>query len=203
MDFKTLPIVLSFLLLFSLCVAGWPSLKFGNDIIESLEKEVKVVKSSVKFAKLKLWTNCGQASDPIVVKNLTLSPQPVRVPGNITVSGAVIFKENLVSPISVKVTMEAKEFFWITLPCEDNVGSCSYANVCAMMPPSQQCPPQLVKIGLQCKCPVKAGTYVVPPLSVALPKPPISVPATTLKVKAEFSHKEQALGCYQLEFAVN
>ena len=45
---------------------------------------------------------------------------------------------------------------WETVPCIDNVGSCLYEDICELMSHIPTCPPQLVAIGLNCKCPVAA-----------------------------------------------
>lgn len=45
---------------------------------------------------------------------------------------------------------------WIPLPCIDQMGSCSYGDICQLLEQVTQCPPQLTAISIDCKCPIKA-----------------------------------------------
>lgn len=45
--------------------------------------------------------------------------------------------------------------FWIGVPCIGNVGSCTYDNVCPLLP----CPPSFVENGIPCQCPIPKVCY--------------------------------------------
>ena len=47
-------------------------------------------------------------------------------------------------------------FLWIDVPCINNIGSCHYDDLCAVIPfpPSQPCPEPFLTLGLPCNCPV-------------------------------------------------
>lgn len=49
--------------------------------------------------------------------------------------------------------------FWVKIPCVEQLGSCSYENVCNMIdeciPPGEPCPEPLHTLGLPCHCPFK------------------------------------------------
>jgi ganglioside GM2 activator len=47
-------------------------------------------------------------------------------------------------------------FFWIDVPCVDNVGSCDYEDLCADIPfpPGDPCPEPFLSLNLPCNCPV-------------------------------------------------
>ncbi|XP_064637910.1 phospholipid-transporting ATPase VD-like [Lineus longissimus] len=108
------------------------------------------------------WRNCGAATDPLQLKNLTISPDPVKLPGKITVSAGLTLKSDAKSPIKVSLTLKKKVFgVWIEIPCIDNVGSCVYEDVCDMLPKTP-CPDPLVKYGIPCHCPFKSGSYYLP-----------------------------------------
>jgi ganglioside GM2 activator len=48
--------------------------------------------------------------------------------------------------------------FYITVPCVDNVGSCTYNDICKDW--AQVCP-QYAKFGIPCTCPIPANTYTI------------------------------------------
>lgn len=49
---------------------------------------------------------------------------------------------------------------WIQLPCIDQLGSCTYDDVCSILdeliPPGTPCPEPLLTYGIPCHCPFKA-----------------------------------------------
>lgn len=53
------------------------------------------VKGQYKFS------NCGAATDPIQLKNLVITPHPMKAPGFADFALTVDFSENLVNPIQV------------------------------------------------------------------------------------------------------
>ncbi|KAK7486629.1 hypothetical protein BaRGS_00022154 [Batillaria attramentaria] len=55
-------------------------------------------------------------------------------------------------------------FFWVTVPCISDVGSCTYDDACALLSGAfgadgTQCPQQLVDNNVPCACPFQAGSY--------------------------------------------
>lgn len=61
---------------------------------------------------------------------------------------------------------------WIQLPCIDQLGSCTYNDVCSILdeliPPGTPCPEPLLTYGIPCHCPFKA-VRPCPALTLALP----------------------------------
>ena len=49
---------------------------------------------------------------------------------------------------------------FVKIPCVDNFGSCSYDDLCQLLE-QVQCPGPIVKIGIDCKCPLKAVRFLV------------------------------------------
>lgn len=49
---------------------------------------------------------------------------------------------------------------WIQLPCIEQLGSCTYDDVCSILdeliPPGTPCPEPLLTYGIPCHCPFKA-----------------------------------------------
>ncbi|XP_076445653.1 ganglioside GM2 activator-like [Babylonia areolata] len=95
-----------------------------------------------------------------------LSPYPVPVPGDLSVSGSLRLNRNATGSVSLDVTIERYVgFFWLSVPCISNVGSCTYNDACGLLETNYgagsgvACPPQVTSTGLRCTCPFPAGTY--------------------------------------------
>ena len=56
------------------------------------------------------WKMCGSKTDAIQLKTLSIAPDPIRVPGNVTVafSGSVNYPEPITGPIEVSSQMPMK-----------------------------------------------------------------------------------------------
>ena len=55
--------------------------------------------------------------------------------------------------IKMEVKLEKDIIFgWVTIPCIDGLGSCTYDNVCDMIH-ADQCPPEFIAHDIPCKCP--------------------------------------------------
>ncbi|BFZ15056.1 hypothetical protein BsWGS_18094 [Bradybaena similaris] len=113
------------------------------------------------------YTNCADPNSEIVVPgNLSISPDPIHIPGVIVGSGTVTVKSLFGSPVKAQLEVWKEVFgVWVKAPCIDQFGSCSYDDFCQIVNPPT-CPPELVKIGLNCKCPFAAGSWNVPPVAV-------------------------------------
>lgn len=68
---------------------------------------------------------------------------------------------------------------WIQLPCIDQLGSCTYNDVCTILdnliPPGTTCPEPLLTYGIPCHCPFKA-VRLKPPAGTM----PAVLPGTTV-----------------------
>ena len=53
--------------------------------------------SSLEFS----YTNCGPNDDPVKIKRLSLMPNPLQIPGNVTASADVSVDENITGPLTV------------------------------------------------------------------------------------------------------
>ena len=56
------------------------------------------------------WKMCGSKSDAIQIKTLSVAPDPIKLPGNITLafSGSIISPEPITAPIEVRQHMSMK-----------------------------------------------------------------------------------------------
>lgn len=120
------------------------------------------------------WNNCDRAKDPVLFRSLSLLPDPVLFPGNMTFGFEVRTSVPLNDPQKVEIIVE-KELagFWVKVPCVEELGSCTYEDICQVLdtfiPPGQPCPEPLHTYGLPCHCPIKAGIYSLPRTEFILP----------------------------------
>ncbi|CAH1778277.1 unnamed protein product [Owenia fusiformis] len=124
------------------------------------------------------WGNCGSSSDPIQVHNFTLSPDPIKLPGDVQAGFSVTFKESFGAPLQAKLEIKKKVLVWIPIPCVDNIGSCTYDDVCSFIPlsPGDPCPYPLSDYGIPCTCPFPAGNFYLPPATYYLDPSSLKIP---------------------------
>lgn len=120
------------------------------------------------------WKNCGKPEDPAGLKTLSLSPDPISIPGDLTAEASGATSVELSAPLLLNVTLEKEVAgFWVTIPCVEEMGSCRYEDACDLLnqliPPGQDCPEPLHSYGLPCRCPFKAGSYSLPKTDFTLP----------------------------------
>lgn len=148
------------------------------------------------------WRNCGPTSDPLKLRKLSVSPQELRFPENIRLSVDADLRAEAEQPIRVSVTMKRKvAWWWLTVPCEGVVGSCSFADVCPLiqgyLPAGPGCPEEFTARNLPCRCPFKKDTYSVSNLPLYLP--PISLPSWLVNgryfIKANIWSGRSHFGC--------
>lgn len=147
------------------------------------------------------FKNCADPSREILVPtDINLRPDPIRIPGNITVSGKLSIKSNFGSPLKVSVVIYKQILgLWIKVPCKNNIGSCTYSDVCPMLE-DQTCPPQLIKIGLPCQCPFPGGDFNLEPFDISISRSlPVKVKGG-VKIHMEASYKNSLVTCGDLQF---
>ncbi|XP_075902700.1 ganglioside GM2 activator [Nelusetta ayraudi] len=156
------------------------------------------------------WKNCGQEDDPAVLTSLSLSPDPIIIPGDLSAAASGSTKVELSTPLSVNVTVEKEVAgFWVKVPCVEKVGSCHYPDACAILdeliPPGQECPPPLSVYELPCHCPFKAGSYSLPQTDFDVPH--IDMPSWmtngNYRVQAVLGANGKELGCVKMALALH
>ncbi|XP_034038191.1 ganglioside GM2 activator-like [Thalassophryne amazonica] len=155
------------------------------------------------------WKNCGQPDDPSVLKSLSLSPDPINIPGSLTASASGSTSVALTAPLALNVTME-KELagIWVKIPCVEQVGSCHYPDVCDLLnlviPPGQDCPEPMHTYGLPCHCPFKAGSYSLPQSDFYLPfmDLPYWLTNGNYRLQGMLGSQTRELGCIQVSLAI-
>ncbi|XP_056425451.1 ganglioside GM2 activator-like isoform X2 [Hyla sarda] len=156
------------------------------------------------------WENCDSGDLPGTIKSLSISPDPVSMPGDVTVSLVLNTDVSLSSPLQIKITAE-KELLgeWLTVPCVDKFGSCTYTDICELLDsffkPGQQCPGPLATYGLPCHCPFKAGSYALPTTTFKIPN--LSLPSWmadgSYRVTGVLTHNNKEIGCAKFTFSLS
>ncbi len=91
--------------------------------------------------------------------------------------------------------------FWIKVPCTNNIGSCTYQNICQDW--ATACPGFFAKFGIPCTCPIPGSTYTIPDLTgdVDATLPPDA--SGDFRVFADLlSGSAGQLGCLQFEIGL-
>ncbi|XP_021372401.1 ganglioside GM2 activator-like [Mizuhopecten yessoensis] len=194
-----LPLVIADTLKFHPRARGQGSSKMMTGDLAFLEK---LLVGSHKATMLKdfVFKNCGGNTGSVF--NLTITPDPIRFPGTLTISATVDLKQEISAPLTVVLDMK-KDFRgdWIDIPCIANVGSCTYSSLCSDLDMAT-CPEELKNAGIDCRCPFKAKTYKVSSLSI-----PVNAAAFLsgdFKVKAlvTFGDGGKYSQCIDVQFSV-
>uniref|UniRef100_A0A3Q0S704 Ganglioside GM2 activator n=1 Tax=Amphilophus citrinellus TaxID=61819 RepID=A0A3Q0S704_AMPCI len=156
------------------------------------------------------WKNCGQLDDPAVLKTLSVSPDPISIPGDLTASASGSTSVELSAPLALNVTLEKEVAgFWVKVPCLEEVGSCHYQDACdilnQLIPPGQDCPEPLHTYGLPCRCPFKAGSYSLPQSDFYLPNVDLPYWLTNgnYRVQGVLGSQGKELGCLELTLSIH
>ncbi|GFO33350.1 ganglioside gm2 activator [Plakobranchus ocellatus] len=110
------------------------------------------------------------SSDIITVNWAHVYPEPLQIPGDMSLSVSVTVNQPISGDLTADVTISRKlGMMWLDLPCVKTslgrLGSCSYHKFCdvlAQANATSTCPNILVSNKLPCICPIKAGTYTIP-----------------------------------------
>ncbi|CAH2276064.1 ganglioside GM2 activator-like [Pelobates cultripes] len=155
------------------------------------------------------WANCDAESLPGKIKSLTLHPDPITIPGDVSIATVLSTNVPVESPLKIAITAE-KELFgeWVKVPCLDNLGSCTYDDACsildALIQPGQECPEPLRTYDLPCHCPFKKGSYSLPDTSIKIPN--LSLPSWlasgNYRVTGVMSHENEEIGCAKFTFSL-
>ncbi|XP_035525238.1 ganglioside GM2 activator [Morone saxatilis] len=156
------------------------------------------------------WKNCGQPDAPAVLKTLTLSPDPISIPGELTAAASGSTSVELNAPLALNVTLEKEVAgFWVKIPCLEELGSCHYSDACdvlnQLIPPGQDCPEPLHTYGLPCHCPFKAGSYSLPQSDFYLPNMDLPYWLTNgnYRVQGVLGSQGKELGCLKIALSLH
>ncbi|XP_028315550.1 ganglioside GM2 activator [Gouania willdenowi] len=155
------------------------------------------------------WNNCAGPDAPAVLKSLSVAPDPILIPGDVTASASGSTTVELKAPLSVNVTLEKEVAgIWVKVPCLENLGSCHYEDGCdildQLIPPGQDCPEPLHSYGLPCHCPFKTGSYSLPQSNFFLPKLDLPYWLTNgnYRVQGVLGALGKELGCLKVSMSI-
>ncbi|XP_066129133.1 ganglioside GM2 activator [Saccopteryx bilineata] len=165
-------------------------------------------KQSLWFNKFS-WENCDEGKDPVLIKTLSVEPNPIAFPGNVTVSAETHTSVNLDSPLKADLIVQKEVAgFWVKVPCVEQVGSCTYEDVCnlfdTLLPPGESCPEPLHTYGLPCHCPFKEGKYTLPTSVFTLPYVdlPSWLSTGNYHIQSILSSGEKHMGCLKINVSL-
>ncbi|XP_067103842.1 ganglioside GM2 activator [Osmerus mordax] len=193
-------------------IAFMIALCITESLISQGSCKVQTKKMLLKKAKILDfdWKNCGKPDDPAVLKSLTLSPDPIVIPGDLMASASGSTEVELSSPLVLNVTLEKEVAgFWVKVPCLEQIGSCHYPDVCDLLnmavPPGQDCPEPLYTYGLPCHCPFKAGAYSLPESNFYLPDMDLPYWLTNgnYRVQGVLESLGKELGCLKIALSLH
>ncbi len=101
--------------------------------------------------------------------------------------------------MQASLTLEKKVGrFYIKVPCEHDVGSCNYGNICEKW--AEFCPKYFEKYGFPCTCPIPANTYSVPDAVIESKKKLPSEAEGEFKLTVNINGGSKRLGCLKFQF---
>ncbi|CAF2862292.1 unnamed protein product [Rotaria sp. Silwood2] len=147
------------------------------------------------------WDNCGPSQDPVQLKSLDISPDPIKVPGNVTITGSVDVASQIPTDVHAVVLLQRKVGpFFVKVPCVDNFGSCTYDNVCELW--TELCSKYASRYGLPCECPIPVNTYSVSKATVLVSK---HLPPELLgeyRATVDIGSSESHIACINIDLTI-
>lgn len=150
------------------------------------------------------WKDCSSGSALVNIKSLSISPDPLAFPGPLVVSAEFTSKADITSPVKAELLVKKKVLgMYIEIPCIDNIGSCTYDDLCAILSqiPADQCPDPLKKAGINCECPIKQNSYSLQKAEFDINASVI--PSGEYNIVAHVSHSGAEVACLDMYLNVN
>jgi len=139
------------------------------------------------------WEHCGNSNDPVQVTAFSMTPDPVGIPGDVTISVSITVPETLEGPLKLETVFWKKIlFFWVKLGCYGQIGTCTHDDICGKSD--------------QLKCPIQAGVINVPPTTYHI-NYPSGVPSFVLNgyysLELYLKKGDKELGCLKTYFSIS
>lgn len=147
------------------------------------------------------WGNCD-GNLPVQVISLDVQPDPIVMPGNININFNVQSDVSIQAPVRMEVLFKKRfAYLWFVVPCTDNVGTCTYDDVCEMVA-QYQCPPEFEEYKIPCQCPVDAGSYVLPDSQLPMTFQPSIFEQGSYYAEVRMYQGDAEVGCISTHFAI-
>ncbi|KAK3775767.1 hypothetical protein RRG08_047958 [Elysia crispata] len=132
-------------------------------LLPALNGHINRMKIGGPVANVFKFKNCGGPKDMANFTSLSVSPDPITVPGKVKVSFEIDVMETVQGDLSLNVTLALRVGgSWHEVPCVLDVGSCYYPGVCDYLQPIEQCPQPFIQHNIPCRCPFRPGKYRLP-----------------------------------------
>lgn len=156
------------------------------------------------------WQDCSDPKSPVRLRNLSVAPVPMEIPGLVWLGIKIPLPAPLTKPIAASVRIFKMIFGeWRQAPCIGQFGSCDYEDLCNLLEkffPDRTCPAAFAAMNASCHCPLPTTQLDrVIPLQL---KPPPMIPLSALigdyRLRLTMSGPIAAVpGKYSLCFEVN
>ncbi|CAF1616251.1 unnamed protein product [Adineta ricciae] len=165
----------------------------GANAFVNKQKELRVTAFS--------WQNCGPSSDPVQAKSLSVSPDPILVPGNLTLGLTVNVASTITNDTYAAVIVERKVgAIFVKVPCVDNLGSCTYEDACKDW--ASACPKYFEKYGIPCSCPIPPKTYTISDAVIDINGHLPSGGGGEYRITANLGSSKGHLGCIKVQITL-
>ncbi|OQR72366.1 ganglioside GM2 activator-like [Tropilaelaps mercedesae] len=157
----------------------------------------------------------GSRRPLLEIKTVTVSPNPIELPGHFRVQVDFKLRETLRNPISLSLEMHKKFhilfglYTWIKIPClsATGIGSCSYENICNLeMFNETECLDVATRREADCQCPYTKGHWRLPAIDYFIEEVP-ELPGFLLEgdfhVKATVKRGDKHIACYSTNLKLN
>ncbi|XP_038056408.1 ganglioside GM2 activator-like [Patiria miniata] len=160
--------------------------------------------SAINIEEYASSSDCSSGGAPLK-GSFSLNPTG---PNSVWVSIDAHVDEELDSPLKAVVKIQRKVFWWwITMPCVSDYGSCTYQDMCQFLPPAYNGPPGSCPAPLQdlpsCQCPLRTGTYSV---KSDIDIPSIKIPSWLISgnywAQIKLYKNSREVGCNEIYFSV-
>ncbi|XP_069681041.1 uncharacterized protein [Periplaneta americana] len=143
--------------------------------------------------------NCGRSTDPLKLEKLSITQNDAGF--DVSVKGKTL--TNMTSPVKAIYKLEHKGLFgkYITLRKGTIKDMCKFG-----VPEDEECPAEMQKLQLPCRCPIPEGTEVVLEKTVKLPKQVSKMLALLdgdVRTRVHLEHGKEDLGCYKTTFRLS
>ncbi|KAL7721211.1 Ganglioside gm2 activator protein [Entamoeba marina] len=154
------------------------------------------------------YTSCGPDDMPVIIHDLKIEPD-----NPIYIENSFQLTFDLETTVAIEHAQLALKFqkevlFWITVPCEKQIGSCTYPDVCKIVNNiTDKCLNATRPHGFDnvpCSCPIQPSRF-----AASLTIPTIELPDSiewlvsgNYRVHFDLTADDETLSCYDMQFSL-
>ncbi|CAG9819663.1 unnamed protein product [Phaedon cochleariae] len=169
-------------------------------LLEDILRETHGDSYMINISSIK---QCDGHVYPLTVSRVSLKI----IDKKLSITGTLNTMEDLSSPLKARVKVEKDELgFWLDIPCVQNIGSCTYEDLCEFgISMNETCPKLFTDNQVPCRCPIPQGTYTILPMfHLPIRSYLRNDHIITGKYWANITieHYDHILGCYEIYFNI-